>query len=134
MPRFVFALRMGTSLRAIRVRVERGPIYGCISGVEMKRMAAASMMLVALMLVADLASAKGGVERITIAGPGLEEPIEIRTSQVLAEFNPWGGLLRFVGEQVSENGIDATLQGPYKVSFFESTLDWVYEFSYYSDN
>jgi len=99
----------------------------------MTRISTAAVILVALMLAGGIAMAKGGVGQITIVGPGLEHPIEVGEPQTLDEFNPWRGLLHFLGERLEENAVDTSLVGPYRVRFSESALAWVYEFSYYRD-
>ena len=103
------------------------------SGVNVKRIATAAGLFVVLMILAGTAVAKGGVEQITVTGPGLDHPIEISDPQVLDRFNPWGGLHQFLGERLEENVVDThALEGPYEVRFFEGVQEWGYEFSYYT--
>jgi len=85
------------------------------------------------MLLAGTALAKGGVEQITVTGPDLEQSIEINDPQILDQFNPWGGLHRFLGERYEDHEVDShTLDGPYEVRFSQSVHEWAYEFSYYT--
>lgn len=99
----------------------------------MKGISAAVGVPVVIMLLAGTALGKGGVEQITVTGPGLEQSIEINDAQILDQFNPWGGLHRFLSERLEDHEVNTrTLDGPYKVRFFQSVHEWVYEFSYYT--
>lgn len=86
-----------------------------------------------LLLTAATALAKGGVEQITISGPGLDQPIEIDDPEILEHFNPWGGLWQFLDAPVQTNAVELqNLEGPYEVRFFQGVHEWSYSFSYYS--
>lgn len=52
-------------------------------------------LLLALPALAVPAAAKGPVDQITIAGPGLNEPVEITDAAILSRFDPWAG--QFIG-------------------------------------
>ncbi|MFN2485627.1 MAG: hypothetical protein ABR609_03285 [Acidimicrobiia bacterium] len=95
---------------------------------------AAGFSVAILLLVGGTALAKGdGVKQITITGGGLEHRIEISDPITLDQFNPWGGLHRFIGGPVDEGSVGPeTLAGPYKVRFLLDVHEWVYEFSYYT--
>lgn len=100
---------------------------------DMKWISAAVGVPVAVMLVAGTTLAKSGVEQITVTGPGVEQSIEINDPQILDEFNPWGGLHRFLSERLEDHEVNTrTLGDPYKVRFFQSVHEWAYEFSYYT--
>jgi hypothetical protein len=100
----------------------------------MKGISAAVGLSVAMMFLAGTALAKGGVEEITVSGPSLKQSIEINDPQILDQFNPWGGLHRFLSERLEDHDVNTdTLDGPYQVRFFQSLHEWVYEFSYYTD-
>ncbi len=59
-----------------------------------RRVSALPVALVALCLLgalpAAVVSAKGPVDRITISGPGLTDPIEVKSTALLSNFDPWG--------------------------------------------
>lgn len=79
------------------------------------------------------ALAKGPVDRITIRGPGLDQPIEIVEAWVLNGFNPWAG--QFLGDVLEDRPPALAGTSPYQV-FFELSdqkgeLRVVYAFSYY---
>ena len=104
----------------------------CSTGEDMKRLIAFAGTILLMALLAGPALAKEGVERITIAGPQLERSIEISDAEVLTQFNPWGGLNRFLALRLDARPIDwEAFDGPYRVRFFEGSMGWVYEFSYY---
>jgi len=95
-----------------------------------------ALALVALMLGAGVARAKGGVEQITVVGPEWDHTLEIQDSEILVKFNPWGGLLLFLGGQglrLDEVEVGRSLDGPYQVRFFEGVMGWEYEFAFYRD-
>jgi hypothetical protein len=99
----------------------------------MKGISAAVGVPVVIMLLAGTALAKGGVEQITVTGPGVEQSIQINDPQILDQFNPWGGLHRFLSERLEDAEVNTrTLDGPYKVRFSQGVHGWVYEFSYYT--
>ena len=58
------------------------------------RVSALPAVLVALYLLvalpATVVSAKGPVGRITISGPGLTDPVEVKSAAMLSNFDPWG--------------------------------------------
>ena len=71
-------------------------------------------------LVAMTALAKGGVEQITVSGPGLVDPIEINDPEILEQFNPWGGLWRILDVPVEKKAVESqNLEGPYEVRFWQ---------------
>lgn len=99
---------------------------------DMRGISAAIGVPLVILLVAGTALAKGGVEQITITGSDLGQSIEIDDPQILDQFNPWGGLHRFLAERFDDREVDShTLDGPYEVRFSQSGHEWVYEFSYY---
>jgi len=99
----------------------------------MKGLSAAIGVPVVIMLLAGTALAKGGIEQITVTGPDLGQSIEINDPQILDQYNPWGGLHRFLRERLEGDEVNThTLDGPYEIRFFQSVHEWVYEFSYYT--
>ena len=52
-------------------------------------------LLLALPAPVAPATAKGPVDQITVAGPGLNEPVEITDPAILNRFDPWAG--QFIG-------------------------------------
>jgi hypothetical protein len=89
--------------------------------------------LISVMVMTEAAMAKGGVEQITVSGPGLEQPTVIDDPLILEEFNPWGGLWLFLTDRLEGDVATPRLAGPYQVGFFQAVHGWVYEFSYYLD-
>lgn len=93
--------------------------------------------LVLLLVVLGLAApavAKGPVDKITVVGPDLVEPIEITDPKILDRFDPWGG--QFIG---AGGPIEATpnVREPYQAFFHlrnnRGDLELRYMIYYYPD-
>jgi len=93
-------------------------------------------LLLALPALVAPADAKGPVDQITIAGPGLNEAVEITDAGVLQRFNPWGGQFIGTGGPI-EWSPDVGDQVPYQAFFYlensRGDLHLAYMVYYYPD-
>ncbi|MGC4084452.1 MAG: hypothetical protein QM736_20635 [Vicinamibacterales bacterium] len=70
----------------------------------MKRGIATALCLLVILSATALVSAKGATTKITIAGGGLQKPIEISNPDVLKQFNVWSGPGTFVNDVEGTEG------------------------------
>jgi hypothetical protein len=66
-------------------------------------------------LLVRAAGAKGAADKITIAGPGIEAPLEITDPDILDRFNPWGGQFFGTGGPLE---YPPYVKNPYLVRFY----------------
>ncbi|HEX6385876.1 MAG TPA: hypothetical protein VF177_14495 [Anaerolineae bacterium] len=93
-------------------------------------------LLLALPALAVPAAAKGPVDQITIAGPGLNGPIEITDPAILSRFDPWAGQFIGTGGPL-EWPPDVGVRVPYQAFFYlednRGDLQLRYVLYYYPD-
>lgn len=91
------------------------------------------LLLLVLLVLATPVMAKGPVDKITIEGPSLAEPIEITDPDILSRFDPWGG--QFIGTGGPLAGPPPHIKEPYLVKFYlenqQGDLALRYVFYYY---
>ncbi len=84
----------------------------------MMRNAAKSLVLLSLLAIVLFpvgAAAKGPVDLITIEGPGLSEPIQIKDHPTLGQFDPWAGQFLGAGEPLEAA---PNVGEPFQVKFY----------------
>lgn len=90
------------------------------------------VLLLILLLLATPASAKAPADRVTITGPGIDQPVEVGGSDML--FNPWAG--EFLGDHLERPPASADLSGePYEAVFWLDASGYdarmIYAFEFY---
>jgi len=90
-------------------------------------------LLLALLVLVTPVIAKGPVDKITIEGPDLPEPVEINDPDILSRVDPWAG--QFIGTGGLLAGPPPNIEEPYLVKFYlenqQGELTLRYVFYYY---
>ncbi len=85
--------------------------------------------LMALLVPAGVALAKGPADKITIQGPGLASPIEVLDPQALQEFSPWSDQFMDLTQRPAAPPSTATT---YSITLIVKP-QWTYGFDYVPD-